>query len=355
MVGYLEECCGEPLALADRVVVDELLTGVVLSDAPWMARVGKVRTFMGGRGLSGGSAVEYIPARYGAIPSLFASGALPVDVAYVQASPGLSLGIHVGYVPEVLAVARRCVVEVNEEMPTLRGAPVIDHADEVVHSRRPLLELPSRPPTAGDRAIAEHVVRLIPSGSTVEVGLGSLTDAVLSLLAGHRRDLRLRSGMLGDAAVDLAESGALADEEIVATTLMGTRRLYSWAASEPRLRMAPATEVHSVAVLSSVAGFVALNSALEVDLTGQAGAEELAGRRVSGVGGQADFAAGATLAPGGRSIIAVPSSRIVDGLSGPVSTPRLDVGFVVTEHGVAELAGRSLEERETALRAVGPR
>ena len=350
-VGYLEEGCAEPLRLADRIDVDELVCGLVFSDARWRHRVGKVRTFMGGRGLSG-DGVEYLPVRYGAIPRLFESGLLAVDVAYVQTDADLTLGVHSGYMESVLSVARSVVVERNRAMPSVRGAPRVERPSVVVDSDRPLIEVPRRRASDVDVAIAENVLTLVPSGATIEVGLGALPDAVLLLLAGKRTGLRFFSGMLGDSIIELASSGALADDELVTTTLIGTAPLFAWAASEPRLRLAPATEVHSVANLSRIDGFVALNSALEVDVTGQVGAEEVDGRRLSGLGGQADFAAGATLAPGGRSIIALPASRIVDQLSGPVSTPRVDVGFVVTERGVADLAGATLEEREARLRAV---
>lgn len=206
---------------------------------------------------------------------------------------------------------------------------------------------------------------LIEAGATVQVGIGGIPDAVLRELK-HRRGLRIHTGILTDGALELVRSAALAPAgsgrvPIVATIAMGSRSLYDLVHDNPALEMHPCTYTHGAAVVSQIRGIVSVNSALQVDLTGQVNAEYVGGVQVSGVGGQIDFIRGASLARDGKSVIALPTtasggrvSRIVARLpeGSVVTTPRSDVHYVVTELGVANLRGKSLGERARALAAI---
>ena len=206
----------------------------------------------------------------------------------------------------------------------------------------------------------------MPEGATIEIGIGAVPDAILSALAGHR-DLCIHSGIIGDRAADLIESGAVSNARktrdagvSVAGSLFGTARLNALADRNPTIRLCPPSVSHGIGVLARIEGFVAINSAVEVDLTGQVNGEVAGDSYVGAVGGQVDFVRGALAAPGGRSIIALPStaregrvSRIVASLEGrPVTSLRSDADLVVTEWGFAELRGRSLAERARLMIAI---
>ena len=231
---------------------------------------------------------------------------------------------------------------------------------------RPLIELDQRAITDEDRAIATHVAPLIPDGATLQVGVGGTPDAVLAALRGHR-DIGIHSGLVSDAMVDLVEAGVItnARKEIdagitIAGVVFGTERVFRWADRNPSLHMKPVSYTHGPGVLSAFGSFFGVNSAIEVDLTGQINAEMVAGRHVGLIGGQGAYARAGISSAEGRSIIALPStarggevSRIVARLGdGIVTTARGDADVFVTEHGVADLRGQPISERARRLVAI---
>jgi acyl-CoA hydrolase len=284
------------------------------------------------------------------------------DLALVQVAPPdaegrCSLGIACDFTPAVWPRATRLVAHVNPAMPRTTGPSIPwSHIDAAVEAETPLLEAPDAQPDPALAAVAGHVASLIDDGDTIQLGLGRLQAEVLRALAGHRR-LRLHTGMVSDGLLGLADAGALADTEpVTCGVALGTDALYR---RVPTLaRFAPVGETHDLARLARIERFTAINSALEVDLFGQVNGELAGGRQISGVGGLADFARGARLAPGGRSIIALTAtdgtgaSRIVPVLGGPVSLSRLDADLVVTEHGVAALRHLDVDARAQALVAI---
>lgn len=316
--------------------------------------------------------LEVVPCHVSALPRLIRSGRIRCDVVFCQVSPadqnGMhSLGVSVDYLAAALDVARHVVAEVNEQMPLTEG-PVRVHSsrfDASVGTDRELISVLPRPPSPAETRIAAHVAGLIEDGSTIQLGIGALAAAIASALTGHR-GLRVYSGLVEDWLVDLVESGVVDSppngahmQPNVAGTAVGTERLYNFLHRNAAVQMLPVDQTHGPHLASRSPRFVAVNSALEVDLTGQVNAECVAGRYVGAVGGQVDFLRAAAAAPDGRGVIALPSttwdgarSRIVGQLGGPVTASRADVDYVVTEHGVAHLQGCTLKQRALALIGV---
>lgn len=321
------------------------------------------------RRLSQRDRLEVVPCHYGALPRLFAEHRLPCDVGFVQVAPpdadgNCSLGVGVDYVADALEHTPVLIAEINQRMPSTHGAPAIplSRFAAVVETDRPLLEAPDREPAAVETAIARHVAGLVEDGDTIQVGVGTLPSAVLAALEGHR-DLGLHSGMISDAVLRLIDKGVLtgARKQIdigrhVTGAALGTATLYERLPHLP-VDFRPASYTHAPQVLSQLTALVSINSAIEVDLTGQVGAEQAGATYVGAVGGQVDFSRAASLT-GGRSVIALRStargrSSIKPVLEfGSVTTARADVDYVVTEHGVAELRGCSLAERARRMIAV---
>jgi acyl-CoA hydrolase len=256
---------------------------------------------------------------------------------------------------------------VNDQVPFSFGDAVLPGAriDCAVHVSRTPVEVPSATSAPTDEAIARHVAEFIGDGAVLEVGIGAVPDGVMRLLL-DRRDLGFHSGMASDALVDLVEAGVITnarkpfDQGVsIAGVLIGTRRLFDWAHRNPLLGMRGPEYTHGEPVLTRIPGLVTINSALEVDLTGQVNAEQSGDHYLGGTGGQVDYVRGGARAPGGRSIIALPAtakggklSRIVATLSGPVTTARSEVDVIVTEYGAAELKGQTLAERTRRLTAI---
>ena len=319
--------------------------------------------------------LRVIPARYSQTATLFQPGGpVPVDAVLVSASPAgpdgrHSLGVAVGSVIDAVRSAPLVIAQVNPSMPYVRGVGELppDAFDFLVEMESPLPELTRAPPGPVEEAIAEHVVGLVPDEATLQFGIGAIPEAVMARLTA-RRDLGVHSGLISDGLIDLLESGALTNARksqdagvMIAAVCGGTRRLFDWLDHNPAVRLAPARYSHGVGVVSRGHRFVAINSAISVALDGSVNAETVGGRLLSGPGGQPDYAEAAMSAHDGIGIVAMPStaargtaSRIVRRL-GPeeaVTVPRTLADRVVTEYGVAELRGRSLEERASALRAV---
>ncbi|HXH28613.1 MAG TPA: acetyl-CoA hydrolase/transferase C-terminal domain-containing protein [Candidatus Polarisedimenticolia bacterium] len=319
---------------------------------------------------------DYMPIHLGQVPALFLDGLLPIDVCLIQVSPPddhgfCSFGVGVDCTKAAASVARTIIAEVNDRMPRTLGDSFIHvrKLDRIVETSRPLLELPRR--LGGDLQgrIARHVAGLIEDGATLQMGIGGVPDAILPFLR-DRKDLGIHTEMFSDGVMELVESGVVTNErktlhrgKIIAGFLMGSQRLYEFVHNNPIIEMHPNEYTNDPFVIAANDRMVAINSAIQVDLTGQVCADSIGPSIYSGVGGQADFIRGAARSRGGRPIIALPAtardgtvSRIVPMLdpgSGVVTT-RADVHYVVTEYGVASLHGRTLRERVEALVAIAP-
>ncbi|MBW0105230.1 acetyl-CoA hydrolase/transferase family protein [Pseudonocardia sp. KRD291] len=321
------------------------------------------------RALSVEGRLDVVPVHYSGLPRLFAEGLLPRDVGLLQVSPpgpdGLcTVGIGADYTADALLHTRTLIAEINHRMPATRGTPGIpvERFAATIETDRPLVPAPEREPDAVDQAIAGHVCELVADGDTVQIGVGPLPTAILDGLTGHR-DLGFHAGMATDAVLRLVETGALTgsrkeiDTGIVVTgTVIGSTALYQGLDRMP-VEFRPAGYTHSPRVLSQLRTLVSINSAVEVDLTGQVGAEVRRGRYIGGIGGQADFS-GAAARTGSRSVIALRSrsgdeSTIVAALrGGVVTTARADVDVVVTEYGAAHLRGATPGQAAQRLIAI---
>jgi acyl-CoA hydrolase len=314
------------------------------------------------------SRLDIVPCHYSALPRLFAEGALPADVGFVQVSAPdadgtCSLGVGVDYIADALAHTPILIAEINRRMPATTGTPRIplSRFAAVIETDRPLAEAPVRAADDVELAIARHVAELVEDGDTLQLGVGSLPTAVLDALAGHQ-DLGVHSGMISDGVLRLVEKGVVTgarkeiDRGVIVTgAALGSAELYDRLAELP-VEFRPASYTHAPHVLARLGRFVSVNSAIEVDLTGQVGAEQRGGVHIGAVGGQVDFSRAAALT-GARSIVTVRArtgehSTIVRRLDGPVTTGRSDVDHVVTEYGVAHLRGCDLTERARRLAAV---
>lgn len=324
--------------------------------------------------LSKAGLLEIIPSHYSQLPKLIASGQMACNVAFLQLSgPNAegrhSFGVANDYMLAAARKARVVIAEINDQAPWTHGGEELAdlRIDYVVRTSRPILELKSSAIGDVERRMGAIAAQYIPDGAILEAGIGAIPDAILAALKEHR-DLGIHTGMIGDSVVDLFESGALTnslkpvDRGVTTTGVMfGTERLYRFAHQNPALQLRPATYTHDPRIMASFDKFVAINSAIEVDLTGQVNAEVADGYYVGGVGGQGDFVRAALHSPMGRSIIALPAtakegkvSRIVSRLSGSVTTSRSDADVVVTEWGAAELRGQTLKERARRMIAIAP-
>jgi len=305
---------------------------------------------------------RHLPFSYGGFAAHLRDH-LTFDACVVHVAPPddagrCSLGTAVEFTPLAVSKSKRVIAIINPRVPRLPNAAFFPFAcfDEVVECDAPLREYVVGPPTEQASAIAGHVADFIGDGAALQIGLGKVPDALMARLT-DRRGLRLHSGMLSDGVKALVEAGALdLNFATVSCVHVGSRAHYEWLAGRADFSVRGCDYTHDPGVLASLSGFVAVNSALSVDLFGQANLEMLDGRAISGVGGASDFARGAALAPGGLSIIALPATsgksdlpRIIPSLSGLCSLPRTDIHVVVTEHGAADLRGLSMIERAERL------
>jgi acyl-CoA hydrolase len=317
---------------------------------------------------------EYVPTFLSDIPRLFQTGRIPLDAVFVNATPPdahgfCSLGVSVEAMHAAIRVAKTVIVQLNASMPRTLGESFI-HTSEIdlaVEVDVPPYE--HAPPQIGDieRRIGEFVADLIPDHATIQLGIGAIPAATGLALRG-KKDLGVHTEMFTDTVVDLVEAGVITGVrkernrgKIVAAFLMGTRRLYDFVHDNPMVEMRAVDFTNDTHVIRTFSRMCAINSAIEVDLTGQVVADSIGHRLYSGVGGQMDFIRGAALATEGRAIIALPSmaaggtaSRIVTSLraGAGVVTTRAHARTIVTEYGVAELFGRSIRERAQALIAI---
>ena len=315
---------------------------------------------------------DWVPVFLSEIPGLVRSRVIPVDVAFVQISPPdehgfCSYGVGVECTKAAAESARAVVALVNRQMPRSLGDCFIhvSRLTHVVEIDRPVIELPQSTGVSDvSRAIGKNVADLIENGSTLQMGIGEIPDAVLLYLK-HKRDLGIHTEMFSDGVVELFESGVITGEaktlhkgKIVASFVLGSKRTFKFLDNNPFVEFHPSDYVNDPFVIAQNDKMVAINSAISVDITGQVCADSMGRSIYSGFGGQVDFIRGASRSRGGRPVIALPStakdgavSRIVDVLAegAGVVTSRGDVHYVVTEHGVADLRGRSLRERAAAL------
>jgi len=316
-------------------------------------------------------ALDVLPVSYSALPDLVASGRLRIDVVLLQLAADVdafNLSLMVDHLADAVAGAQTVVAEINDLLPVTYGDTRVESAqvDHVITvSRRPF-EVVARPALAIEKEIAAHVSRLIGDGATLQIGLGSLPDAILESLT-DKKDLGVHSGTIGDRVADLVDAGVITNRkkpidtgQCVAGTLLGSQRLYRWAHRNSFLAMRSPRYTHDILVHAAIPRLVGINTAIEVDLTGQMNAEIAQGRHVGMVGGHGDFMRGCLRSQGGRGIIAMEAtarngavSRIVPRLSGGiVTTPRSDADIIVTEYGIAELRGCTVSERARQLVAI---
>jgi acyl-CoA hydrolase len=323
------------------------------------------------RRLTKAGVLGVVPCHVSQIGAYIRGGEIPADVAFIQASRGpngeLSYGVIHDYVADLVGKARTVVVEVNDQVPFTYGATTIpaDKVDYIVETSRPVIEVASATPGETDRAIAGHIAPFIGDGSVLQIGIGAVPDAVMSMLT-DRRDLGVHSGSIGDGLVDLVEAGVVTNARkpidrgiSIIGGLIGTKRLYQYAHLNKAIGMRPSSYTHGAATLASLPKLVTINSAMEVDLSGQVNAEQAGDDYIGGIGGQPFYVRAGHLSEGGHSIIALPAtakggsvSKICFALSGPVTTQRSDVDVIVTEFGAAQLRGQPIPERVRRLIAI---
>ena len=319
---------------------------------------------------------DFTPVLLSEFPLLFKNKVLPVDVALVHVSPPdehgfCSFGIETGLTKSPAESADIIIAEVNQQMPRCLGDSFIhiSRLNYIVPVDYPLSEMhmAADGPDANTEKIAGYIAEMIPDGATMQMGIGAIPDAVLKFLY-HKKDLGIHTELFSDGVIDLVEAGVLTNRQktlhpgkILAGFVMGSKKLYSWVDDNPLIELHPTEYVNDPNVIAQNEKQVAINSAIEVDLTGQVCADSIGPKLYSGVGGQLDFIYGASRSKGGVPIIALPStatmrdgtviSRIVSMLKpgAGVVTSRNHIRFVVTEFGVAELYGKSIRQRALAL------
>lgn len=317
---------------------------------------------------------DFMPIFLSDAPQLFSSGRIPLDVAILQLSPPDKHGYcTVGASADVAIAASRSarmiIAEINEQMPRTHGNTLvhIDRVTSLVHSNRPIAAHETPDPSEAEEAIGSHIAALVPDGATLQMGIGAIPGAVLSRLF-DKHDLGVHTEMFSDRLIDLVEAGVITNRKktvhpgrITTSFVYGSKRLYDFVDDNPFVEFYPADHTNDTAVIRRNHNVVAVNSALEIDLSGQVVADSIGFRMYSGIGGQMDFMRGAALSPGGVPVIALPStaaggkvSRIVVAAKpgAGVVTTRGHVHWIVTEFGAVDLWGKTLRERAEALISI---
>lgn len=385
---WIQSGCGTPSTLVDALVARapevrdvEIVHIMTLGRADYTkpefeGRFRHSGLFLGAnvRDAVAAGRADYTPIFLSEIESLLVSRALPLDVALIQVSPPdafgfVSLGTTVGCTLTASRCAKVVIAEVNKLVPRTHGDTYIhvSRISSIVETSQPLLEVLSEPPSELHLRVARNVASLIPDGATLQTGIGGISEAVLECL-GDKRDLGIHTEMCPDGVIDLMESGVMNGErkslhrgKAVVSFVLGSRRLFDFIHENPSFEFRSISYTNDPFVVAQNDKMVAINSALQIDLTGQVCADSLGTRPYSGFGGQIDFIRGAARSHGGIPIIALPStamhgavSRIVPVLEpgAGVVTSRADVHYVVTEHGIAYLHGKTLRQRAEALIAI---
>ncbi len=322
---------------------------------------------------------DFTPVLLSEFPLLFKNGILPVDVAFCHVSPPdehgfCSLGVEVGLTKSPAESAKIIVAEVNDQMPRTLGDSFI-HVSRLTHIVPVSYPIPEMPMAADGtdpivERLAGYVADLIPDGATMQMGIGAIPDAVLKYLF-HKKDLGVHSELISDGVIDLVEAGVLTSArktlhpgKIVLGFVLGSQRLYSWVNDNPLCEFRRTEYVNDPFIIAQNDNMVAINSAIEIDLTGQVCADSIGPKFFSGIGGQLDFVYGASRSKGGIPIIAMPSTNVMkDGTitskivpmlkpGAGVVTGRNHVHYVVTEYGVADLYGKSIRQRVKELVSI---
>lgn len=314
---------------------------------------------------------DYIPVFLSEIPNLFRRNILPLDVALVQVSPPdkhgyCSLGVSVDVTSAAIKAAKQVIAQINPRMPRTHGDAMvhINDFDHTIYHEQELPEVvsPDSHPEISKR-IGEHCAQLIEDGSTLQMGIGCIPDAVLSSLTNHK-ELGVHTEMFSDGIIPLVEKGIITNEhkkkhrgKIVSSFMLGSRKLYDFVDDNPLIAMLGIDYTNDTAIIRKNPKVMAINSAIEIDVTGQVCSDSIGTYHYSGVGGQMDFVRGASLSEGGKPIIAIPSttskgiSRIVSMLKpgAGVVTTRAHAHYIVTEYGIAYLYGKNMKQRAKAL------
>jgi 4-hydroxybutyrate CoA-transferase len=350
-----------PIAIADPSVAQRFRPNALFVGANMRAAVNENRA-------------DFTPVFLSDIPALFTSQRIPLDVALLQLSPPdkhgfCTLGTSADAAVAASRSARIVIAEINDQMPRTHGNTLVhvDHVTAFVHTNRPLPEHPPGQASEAEEAIGSHVAALVPDGATIQMGIGAIPDAVLARLH-DKRDLGVHTEMFSDRVIDLVDAGVITNRKkkvhpgrITTSFVNGSRRLYDFVDDNPFVEFYSADHTNDTAVIRRNDHVVAVNSALEVDLSGQVVADSLGFRMYSGIGGQMDFMRGAALSAGGVPVIALPStaaggkaSRIVSTIhpGAGVVTTRGHVHWIVTEYGAGDLGGKSLRERAEALISI---
>lgn len=314
---------------------------------------------------------DFTPVFLSDIPNLFRSGRLVLDIAVIHVSPPdehgyCSYGVEVGVTKSAAESAGLVIAEINPNMPRVLGDSFIhvSQIDYFIEVNYDLPEMFPNPPSPVQDKIASYIAELVPDAATLQTGIGGIPDAVLRRLTNHK-NLGVHSELFSDGVMEMIEAGVITNAsktlhtgKVVAGFVLGTRKLYSYIHDNPVFELHPTEYVNDPFVISQNDRMISINSALEVDITGQVCADSIGSKFFSGVGGQVDFVRGASRSKGGKSFIALPStakentiSRITTALQpgSGVTTSRNDVHYVATEYGVADLYGRSVSERVQSL------
>lgn len=376
---------GEPRGLTRRLVAQraelppvEIFIGMAISDTlkPEHADRFRFRALNGAgtnRVLTAANLVEIVPAHVSKVPGLLRAGLLKVDVLLLKVrphtTPGMyTTGVIADFIPALVQAARTVIAEIDERLPMTGQDALVrrEDIDVLVEADADEVFLPDPEPSEQELQVAAKVAELIPDGATVQLGIGGLPVAMCRALGGHR-NLGIHSGVVPDGVVDLMQKGVITNANkgegaglMVTGGLFGTRTLFDFADGNQAVALRSSEYTHNPVTMARINMLYAINSAVEVDLTGQVNSEVAAKRYLGAVGGQADFVRGAQLSPGGRSIVALPAatpdgkySKLVAALTGvPVTAARADMDLIVTEYGVADLRGCSFGERARRLAAI---
>ncbi|MDG6220161.1 MAG: GNAT family N-acetyltransferase [Candidatus Thermoplasmatota archaeon] len=374
LIRYVES---NPKAFFDTEIFHVWTMGVAPYTADKFKRNFRHNSFFIGEGtrdaINQGMA-DYTPIFLSAVPKLFERGMIMMDVALIQTSPPdshgyMSLGISVDIVKAAVEKSNLVIAQINKNMPRVHGDGFlhIEKVDYVLPHDEPLLEFTSTEPDDITEKIGKYVARIVQDGDTIQVGYGAIPNAVVKALD-QKKHLGVHTELLGDGLVELIKKGVVDNSQksihrgkTITSFSMGTRDTYDFIHDNPSIEFRKIDYTNNPLVIAQNKNMVAINSALQVDLTGQSTAESLGGKFYSGIGGQADFMRGAPLSQGGRTILALPStaqngeiSRIVPQLSdgAGVTLHRADVQYVVTEYGIAYLQGKNIRERAMDLISI---
>lgn len=380
---FLAPFCNEPQTLAEELVRQKgrlqevTLYNIVIgspcvyADPDCLSHF-KIRTFLSSSQLKQAflnKACDYVPVNLSEIPQWIKEET--IDVALIQVSPPneegyCNLGVSVDVVQTLIKHANVVIAEVNNALPFTYGDTFV-HVSRINHfveSKHELLTLPFGKPSEDELTIGKYVATLIPDYATIQVGIGKIANSVLLSLK-SKKGLGVHSGSITDSVVELMEQGVITNErkeinryKTVCTTLTGTNELYDYCDRNKDIELFPTNYTHNATIIANISNFHSINSALEVSLSGQINAEQVGSYPLAGVGGQMDFIRGSRLSPGGKAIIALPStakngteSRIKIDIP-YVTSVKSDIDYVVTEYGIAKLFGKSLNERAKELIAI---